>query len=166
MRPAGDTDRQSTGSHRLFDLDFFFRTFFRAKFADTEKEYESFEAEYHYEMYRNPKIRAFFGEYQDRNLLFRRWPFHTAPVDRTLYPKCCTLPLSGDSSQSPPDTSGPLYPVTQLHSDSSRLQSPSFPSRWHVPATGMPVSYTHLAYSLGCEFSEGTIRNRPEVLSS
>jgi len=54
------------------DLDTFFRAFFRAKFVDTETEYEKFASDYHYEMYRNEKIRIFFGEFKDRDLLFRR----------------------------------------------------------------------------------------------
>lgn len=59
-------------TEKTIDLDSFFRTFFRAKFADSEKEYESFEGDYHYEMYRNPKIQKFFGRFEDRGLLFRR----------------------------------------------------------------------------------------------
>jgi hypothetical protein len=59
-------------TERTIDLDLFFRVFFRAKFADSETDYEKFEGGYHYEMYQNPKIRMFFGEFQDRDLLFRR----------------------------------------------------------------------------------------------
>lgn len=59
-------------TERTIDLDVFFRVFFRAKFADSEADYEKFEGGYHYEMYHNPKIRMFFGEFQDRDLLFRR----------------------------------------------------------------------------------------------
>lgn len=59
-------------TERTMDLDLFFRVFFRAKFADSETDYERFEGGYHYEMYQNPKIRMFFGEFQDRDLLFRR----------------------------------------------------------------------------------------------
>ena len=54
------------------DLDSFFRAFFRAKFADSEKEYESFDGDYHYEMYRNQKVREFFGDFRDHDLMFRR----------------------------------------------------------------------------------------------
>lgn len=54
------------------DLDAFFRAFFRAKFADSEKDYERFESEYHYEIYRNPKIQKFFGGFKDKALLFQR----------------------------------------------------------------------------------------------
>ncbi|MDG7001110.1 MAG: DUF262 domain-containing protein [Nitrososphaerota archaeon] len=61
--------RNST--EKIVDLDMFFRAFFRAKFADTESDYEKFEGDYHYELYRNPKIRKFFGEFKDPNLLFR-----------------------------------------------------------------------------------------------
>ena len=59
-------------TEKTIDLDSFFRTFFRAKFADGETDYERFEAAYHYEMYRNTKIREFFGGFQDCGLLFRR----------------------------------------------------------------------------------------------
>ncbi len=59
-------------TEKSIDLDFFFQAFFRAKFADGEKEYERFEGDYHYEMYRNAKIRKFFGNFEDRDLLFRR----------------------------------------------------------------------------------------------
>ena len=54
------------------DLDMFFQTFFRAKFADSESDYEKFEGDYHYEMYRNPKVKEFFGDFTDRTLLFNR----------------------------------------------------------------------------------------------
>ncbi len=36
---------------KTLDLDSFFQTYFRAKFADTETEYDRFEGSYHYEMY-------------------------------------------------------------------------------------------------------------------
>ena len=48
----------------------FFQTFFRAKFADTESDYEKFEGDYHYEMYRNQKVRDYFGGFSDKDLLF------------------------------------------------------------------------------------------------
>ena len=54
------------------DLDNFFRTFFRAKFANSESDYESFEGPYHYQMYKNSKIRKFFGDFKDKDLLFKR----------------------------------------------------------------------------------------------
>jgi uncharacterized protein with ParB-like and HNH nuclease domain len=59
-------------TEKAIDLDAFFRAFFRAKFADSEKDYESFESDYHYEMYRNQKVRKFFGDFKDRDLMFRR----------------------------------------------------------------------------------------------
>lgn len=59
-------------TEKSVDLDTFFRAFFRAKFSDTETEYERFESDYHYEMYRNERVRTFFGEFKDRDLLFRR----------------------------------------------------------------------------------------------
>jgi uncharacterized protein with ParB-like and HNH nuclease domain len=52
------------------DMDFFFRTFFRAKFADSEAEYESFERDYHYEVYQNPRIRRYFKNFSDSNALY------------------------------------------------------------------------------------------------
>jgi uncharacterized protein with ParB-like and HNH nuclease domain len=54
------------------DLDMFFRTFFRAKFADSENEYDRFEGDYHYIMYRDPKIRAYFKDFSDSELLYKR----------------------------------------------------------------------------------------------
>jgi len=62
--------RNSTESK--LDLDLFFRTFFRAKFADTEDEYEKFEGKYHYEVYRNNKIRKYFKDFSDPQLLYSR----------------------------------------------------------------------------------------------
>lgn len=59
-------------NEKSIDLDTFFKAFFRAKFADTETEYVSFEKDYHYEMYRNAKVRAFFGEFKDKDTLFTR----------------------------------------------------------------------------------------------
>ena len=54
------------------DLDNFFQTFFRAKFADSENDYEKFESDYHYEIYRDEKIRKYFKDYSDQNLLYKR----------------------------------------------------------------------------------------------
>jgi uncharacterized protein with ParB-like and HNH nuclease domain len=54
------------------DLDSFFSTFFRAKFADSEKEYDRFEKEYHYVMYRDQRIRLYFKDFSDHNLLYKR----------------------------------------------------------------------------------------------
>ena len=56
----------------VLDLDSFFRTFFRAKFADNEYDYDKFEADYHYEIYRNSKIRKYFKDFTDTDLLYRR----------------------------------------------------------------------------------------------
>ena len=58
------------------DLDMFFRTFFRAKFADSENDYEKFEGPYHYEIYQRPKIQEYFGHYKDPNILFNRISQH------------------------------------------------------------------------------------------
>lgn len=52
------------------DLDNFFRTFFRAKFADSENDYDKFEGAYHYEIYQNPKTRKYFQDFSDSGLLF------------------------------------------------------------------------------------------------
>ncbi len=57
---------------KVIDLDTFFRAFFRAKFSDSESEYKSFEGDYHYEMYRNAKIRKFFGDFKDKEKLYER----------------------------------------------------------------------------------------------
>jgi len=59
-------------TEKSIDLDTFFRAFFRAKFADSENDYEKFEGDYKYEMYRNAKIRQFFGDFNDRDLVYRR----------------------------------------------------------------------------------------------
>lgn len=59
-------------TEKTIDLDLFFQTFFRAKFADTERDYERFEGDYHYEMYRNPRVREYFKDFRDTDLLFDR----------------------------------------------------------------------------------------------
>lgn len=59
-------------TEKNIDLDNFFQTYFRSKFADTENDYEKFSGDYHYEMYRNTRVRAFFGEFKDTGLLFQR----------------------------------------------------------------------------------------------
>ncbi len=59
-------------TEKSLTLDMFFQTFFRAKFADTENDYEKFEGDYHYEIYRNRKVRDYFGDFRDNNLLFNR----------------------------------------------------------------------------------------------
>lgn len=59
-------------TEKSLDLDLFFQTFFRAKFADSESEYEKFEGDYHYEMYRNERVKKYFGDYQNKDLLFSR----------------------------------------------------------------------------------------------
>lgn len=59
-------------TEKSLDLDLFFQTFFRAKFADSESEYEKFEGDYHYEMYRNDRVKKYFGDYQIKDLLFNR----------------------------------------------------------------------------------------------
>ena len=64
--------RLKNTTETALDLDMFFQTFFRAKFADSESDYEKFEGDYHYEMYRNTAVRAYFGDFRDRDLLFER----------------------------------------------------------------------------------------------
>jgi len=59
-------------TEKRLNLDMFFQTYFRAKFSNSENEYESFEGDYHYEMYRNDQVRAYFGDYKDKDLLFKR----------------------------------------------------------------------------------------------
>ena len=61
-----------SATEKTLTLDMFFQTFFRAKFADTENEYEKFEGNYHYEIYRNRRVRDYFGDFQDDTLLFQR----------------------------------------------------------------------------------------------
>lgn len=53
-------------------LDDFFRTYFRAKFANGEDAYKSFESDYHYEIYRRSELRGYFGDFRDTDLLFSR----------------------------------------------------------------------------------------------
>lgn len=52
------------------DLDTFFRTYLRAKFADSEAEYERFEGRYHYEIYQDEQIQDFFKRFEDKNFLY------------------------------------------------------------------------------------------------
>ena len=59
-------------SETSIDLDTFFKTFFRAKFADTESEYEKFEGSYHYEVYRNKAIKNYFGNFENNDILYNR----------------------------------------------------------------------------------------------
>ena len=59
-------------TERTLDLDMFFRTFFRAKFANTEAEYDSFEGDYHYKIYRRKDIRHYFFDFVGGNDLYRR----------------------------------------------------------------------------------------------
>jgi uncharacterized protein with ParB-like and HNH nuclease domain len=54
------------------DLDDFFRAYFRAKFAKGSDDYEAFEKDYHYEIYRRPELRAHFGDFRDHHKLFAR----------------------------------------------------------------------------------------------
>ena len=52
------------------DLDTFFKMYLRAKFADTENDYQKFEDKYHYEIYQNEKILNFFSRFEDNEKLY------------------------------------------------------------------------------------------------
>lgn len=54
------------------DLDDFFRIYFRAKFANGEAEYKSYETDYHYEIYRRPELRKHFGDFTDHQVMYDR----------------------------------------------------------------------------------------------
>ena len=63
---------ENSSESSKISLDDFFKSYLRAKFAHSEKDYERFEGEYHYEMiYRNDALRKYFGEFQDTERLFR-----------------------------------------------------------------------------------------------
>ncbi len=53
------------------DLDHFFQTFFRAKFADSEGDYKKYDGKYHYEVYSNSKIRKHFSDFKNRDRLHK-----------------------------------------------------------------------------------------------
>ena len=53
-------------------LDDFFRMYFRAKFAKSEDDYEAFERDYHYEIYRRPELRTHFADFRDHSVMFGR----------------------------------------------------------------------------------------------
>lgn len=59
-------------TEKSIDLDMFFKTFFRAKFADTELEYEKFEGSYHYEVYKNDKVKKYFANFENPDTLYKR----------------------------------------------------------------------------------------------
>ncbi len=52
------------------DLDTFFKIYLRAKFADTESDYQKFEDKYHYEIYQNEKILSFYSRFEDNAKLY------------------------------------------------------------------------------------------------
>jgi len=52
-------------------LDDFFRIYFRSKFAKSETDYQAFEKEYHYEIYRRSDLRKFFGEFRNHKKMFQ-----------------------------------------------------------------------------------------------
>ena len=63
------TELKNTTENSI-NLDDFFRIYFRAKFAKTENDYVAFERDYHYEIYRRPVLRKFFGEFHDHTKMF------------------------------------------------------------------------------------------------
>ena len=63
---------ENSSESTTISLDNFFRTYLRAKFANSEKDYEKYERDYHYEMiYRNPQLRDYFHNFRDANTLYR-----------------------------------------------------------------------------------------------
>lgn len=54
------------------DLDDFFKIYFRSKFARNEEDYQAFENDYHYEIYRRDDLKQHFGEFRDHHLLFQK----------------------------------------------------------------------------------------------
>lgn len=54
------------------NLDDFFRIYFRAKFAKNEADYQAFERDYHYEIYRRPDMRKYFADFKDSSVMFGR----------------------------------------------------------------------------------------------
>lgn len=65
------TELKNTTEARI-DLDDFFRIYFRAKFAKSADDYKALESDYHYEIYRRPELRAYFGDFRDHQILFAR----------------------------------------------------------------------------------------------
>ncbi len=64
-----NTTIKNTSETRV-DLDSFFKIYFRAKFADSESEYEKFENKYHYEIYQTEKILNHFERFENNEKLF------------------------------------------------------------------------------------------------
>lgn len=52
------------------DVDDFFKLYFRSKFAKNYSEYERMEKDYHYEIYKNSSIRAYFSDFKDHQKLY------------------------------------------------------------------------------------------------
>lgn len=65
------TDIQNNYFNNNLSLDEFFKTFLRAKFANSEADYKKFEDKYHYEIYRNPEILEYFGYFKDQDILHK-----------------------------------------------------------------------------------------------
>ena len=65
------TELKNTTESRI-DLDDFFRVYLRAKFADSEYDYKSYDGEYHYEIYRKPQVREHFGDFRNNEVLANR----------------------------------------------------------------------------------------------
>ena len=64
-------DIQNNYFNNNLSLDEFFKTFLRAKFANSEADYKKFEDKYHYEIYRNPEILEYFGYFKDQDILHK-----------------------------------------------------------------------------------------------
>jgi len=58
---------ENNSTESKLDLDYFFSTFFRAKFAGSEGDYEKFDRSrhYHYEVYHNQEIGNYFKDFKD-----------------------------------------------------------------------------------------------------
>ena len=54
------------------NVDDFFKLFLRSKFANSEKDYEKFEKNYHFEIYNNKALRDYFGNFENPDILFKR----------------------------------------------------------------------------------------------
>lgn len=65
------TDIQNNYFNNNLSLDEFFKTFLRAKFANSEADYKKFEDKYHYEIYRNPEILEYFGYFKNQDILHK-----------------------------------------------------------------------------------------------
>lgn len=65
------TEIQNNYFNLGISLDEFFKTFLRAKFADSEADYKKFEDKYHYEIYNKKEILDYFGQFKDQDILHK-----------------------------------------------------------------------------------------------